>query len=381
MFPARHSATPARRLAQGPGRFRRSGLLLVVSLALVLVAGLGQGQARDTVAAPSGTMVAGPGGMTAAAAAPVVGNAGSKAGRQTKDKAKSVRLRVRKVQAAGPQIAWAAIGKGRPLLLLNGTGSPMSQWDPALLAGLAQHRRVIVFDYPGLGESGAAPSRITFAALADWTAALLTQIGVDRTDVLGWSMGGFVAQELLTGHDDRLRRVVLAGTNPGGPRTEFGPKWAQRIDSNPDAGIAGYLATNYPRTQCAQAAGQASVRRVNRAIWAGRYPKDRVPNRTYRAMVRAENAWYRSSRNMRLLKHNPRRVWVVTGEADVVTPKSNTRRLARALPRATRTVVRNAGHAFLFQDPEMVASKSLRFLRSGKPARALPGKLSTDCGC
>ena len=70
-----------------------------------------------------------------------------------------VRLDVSTVAAAGTRIAWAEVGSGEPLLLLNGTGSPMAEWDPALLAGLARSRRVIVMDYPGLGLSGPAPSR------------------------------------------------------------------------------------------------------------------------------------------------------------------------------------------------------------------------------
>ena len=362
---AQESETVHQPAGSGVSGLRRGLLVAGLVLALLPLGMLSPGQARSNVALSTPPLA------SAATTVPSTANTNPK----------SVRLRVRKAQAAGTEIAWAKIGKGRPLLLLNGTGSPMAQWDPALLAGLAQRRQVIVFDYPGLGESGSAPTRITFPAMADWIADFLTEIGVQRTDVMGWSMGGFVAQELLKRHDQRLRRVILAGTNPGGPRTKFGPKWAQRIDSDPNAGIDGYLATNYPRTDCAQQAGQASIRRVNRAITSGRYPQDRIPARTYRAMVRAEDPWYRSRDNLRALKQNQRRVWVITGVSDVVTPKENSRLLARALPRATQTLVRNAGHAFLFQDPKLVAAASLRFLRSNKPHKALPGRLSSDCTC
>jgi pimeloyl-ACP methyl ester carboxylesterase len=177
----------------------------------------------------------------------------------------------------------------------------MSQWDSALLSNLVQGRRVILFDYPGLGSSGPPSEKITFTATAEWTAEFLAAIGVRRTDVLGWSMGGFVTQELLTRHKRVVRRVLLAGINPGGPGTVLGPKWAQRIDSDPDAGLAGYLATNYPRTKCGRTAGRAAVDRINAAIGSGRYPKARIPNRTYRATVRAEQGWPRSRANTRRL--------------------------------------------------------------------------------
>ena len=80
-------------------------------------------------------------------------------------------------QVSAHGIAWSELGTGRPLLLLNGTGSPMAEWDPAFLAALASERRVIVFDYPGLGDS-TAPARRTFAGMAAATSQLMTDIGV-----------------------------------------------------------------------------------------------------------------------------------------------------------------------------------------------------------
>lgn len=276
--------------------------------------------------------------------------------------AKNVKLRVRKVRIKGTKIAYAKVGRGVPLLLLNGTGSPMSEWDPALLAKLAKKRRVIVFDYPGLGLSGRAPARITFRSLAGWTAEFLKAIGVRKADVLGWSMGGFVAQELLRRHPNRIRRAVLAGTNPGGHLAKLGPRWAQKIDSDPNAGINGYLKTNYPRTTCARRAGKRAVNRINTAIRRGRFPDGRVPARTYRAMVRAEDQWLRSSVNIAGLRRVRVPVLVMTGKQDVVTPAINSRRLARPIPNASLRLFAGSGHSFLFQQPALVARHVLAFL-------------------
>jgi pimeloyl-ACP methyl ester carboxylesterase len=273
-----------------------------------------------------------------------------------------LRLDVQFASAAGSRIAWAQVGSGRPLLLLNGTGSPMAEWDPAFLAHLAEGRRVIVIDYPGLGLSGPAPGRIRFAAMADWIAEFIGAIGLTRTDVLGWSMGGFVAQQLAIRHPDSVRRLVLAGTNPGGPDAVLGPIWVQEADSDSGGSIATYLATNYPRTTCAQQAGRQFVQRLTGAVDSGRYPDESTPVRTYNAMVAAEDPWLESTANQRDLATVTAPTLVITGDQDVITPPANSRNIADRVPDSRLRLVDGAGHSFLFQQPARVARIVLDFL-------------------
>ncbi|MCB0918456.1 MAG: alpha/beta hydrolase [Actinobacteria bacterium] len=303
--------------------------------------------------------------LAALLVAPSAGVTGLSATAEAASAADAVRLTPNYARIAGTTIAWAELGEGRPLLLLNGTGSPMSQWDPKWLAALADQRRVIVFDYPGLGVSGAAPKRITFPRLANWTAQLLRQLGLSRVDVFGWSMGGFVAQNLVRRHPELVGRLILAGTNPGSAKTKLGPRWAQRIDSDPDAGLRGYLRTNYPLRVAAQRAGRRAVARINDAITSGRYPPDTVPARTYNQMVEAEDPWLRSSRNCRQLARVEQRTLVITGRKDVVTPPANSRLLTTRLPKAQLRLLADTGHSFLFQKPDKVAGIVSRFLQSG----------------
>jgi len=271
------------------------------------------------------------------------------------------------IQTTAHGIAWASVGEGEPLLLLNGTGSPMSEWDPGFLRAMASDRRVIVFDYPGLGAS-TAPARRTFAGMAEDARELLDDLGIERIDILGWSMGGFVTQELLRAHPDVVDKAVLVATNPGGDDTELGPEWVQRADSDADGSDRVYLLTNYPRTQCAQARGREFLTRLEGAVDSGRYPMPRTPNATYRRMVRAEDPWLRSRRNARELPlvHNP--VLVMVGERDVITPPSNSRTIASLIPDSTLVTVPAAGHSVLFQDPKQSALLIGAFL----DGRALP---------
>jgi pimeloyl-ACP methyl ester carboxylesterase len=272
-------------------------------------------------------------------------------------------------------IAWAQLGEGAPLLLFNGTGSPMAEWDPAFLAELAGARRVIVFDYPGLGRSTAPPAT-DFAALATAAVGLLDDLGLPRSDMLGWSMGGFVVQEMLRRDPDRIGRAVLVGTNPGGSGTVLGPQWVQAADSDSDGSDRAYLRTNYPETRCAQRRGQDFLDRLERAVASGRYPAPHTPTATYRGMVRAEDPWLRSNANLRQLRAVSSDVWVVVGELDVVTPAANSRLLAGRIPGAQLSTVAGAGHSVLFQYPALTGAAVLGFLSGEPPARMLVG----DCG-
>lgn len=273
-----------------------------------------------------------------------------------------VRLDSRLVTVDGVRTAYAILGpeSTTPLLLLNGTGSPMSHWDPAFLQALSRDRRVIVYDYPGLGASSPLPGRLTFDGLAAHARGLMTALGAERADVLGWSMGGFVAQRLAVRSPDRLRAMVLAGTNPGGPTTVLGPDWVQMQDSDADGTARDYVRTNYP--EGARHRGWAFVRRVNAAIDSGRYPPDRVPAATYEAMVAAEDPWLASGANVRQLRRLGMPVLVMTGADDVVTPPANARSLARVIPAATLVVVPRAGHSLLFQEPRATAERIASFL-------------------
>lgn len=274
----------------------------------------------------------------------------------------SVALNVAYVDAAGARIAYAELGAGPPLVLLNGTGSTMSEWDPVLLAELSASNRVIVFDYPGLGQSGRPPAKITFDRLANWTAAFMRAINVDPVNIMGWSMGGFVAQRLTVRHRNLVNRLVLAGTNPGSRCTVLGPKWVQEADSDPDGSNRSYLRTNYPHDRRAQDAGRRFLQRVAEAVVSGRYPPIRVPTRTYDAMVRAEDPWLRSSRNLRDLAAVQQPTLVIDGTDDWVTPPANSRLIASRIPGAQLRIFRGTGHSFLFQKPRLVAAEINRFL-------------------
>ena len=258
------------------------------------------------------------------------------------------RAHVRHAAIHGGQIAWYERGSGPPLMILMGTGSTMAEWDPALLSLLARRHRLVMFDYPGIGWSGPWREPRTFAGLADGVARFMAAIGVGKADVLGWSMGGFVAQQLAIRHPSRVTRLVLAGTNPGGGRAVLGTKEHQELDSNPDPSLAEVLGDElYPPNELPE--GYAFAHRLETASQSGVIPNDfHVPAATVDAQVAAENPWLLSSTNFAQLGSLPMPVLATGGREDPVVPPINLVKIARRVPDARLRLFAGA-HAFLFQ--------------------------------
>ncbi len=270
------------------------------------------------------------------------------------------RAEVHRARVANTEIAWYERGQGPPLVMLMGTGSTMAEWDPALLRLLARGHRLILFDYPGVGMSGPWHGD-SFDSLADATAGLMDAIHLPRADVLGWSMGGFVAQRLAVDRPQGVSDLILAGTNPGGSRTVLGSPKLQAIDSDPEPSDAEILRELYPPDR--QAEGRRFLRRLERASQSGEIPDDfHVPVATTDAQVAAEDPWLRSNRNYRQLAGVEAPTLAAAGAADPVVPPVNLRRIAARIPRS-KLIVLPGAHAFLFQERRPFTRAVDRFLR------------------
>ena len=121
------------------------------------------------------------------------------------------------------RIAWERHGSGAPLLLIHGLGYARWGWEP-VLPGLAERFDVVLFDNRGIGESDAPLGLYTAAEMAGDAIQVLDEARVDRAHVVGTSLGGMVAQELALGYPDRVDRLVLACTTPGGPKAHPMPQ-------------------------------------------------------------------------------------------------------------------------------------------------------------
>lgn len=121
------------------------------------------------------------------------------------------------VRTSAGTVAYRELGSGSPLLLIVGAGASMDGWPPSFVDALAAHHKVVVFDNAGIGRTSAvsAPALLSVAAMASQTSALISALRLHRPAVLGWSIGGMIAQDLAVTHPAQVSRLVLAATTAG----------------------------------------------------------------------------------------------------------------------------------------------------------------------
>jgi poly(3-hydroxyalkanoate) depolymerase len=243
-------------------------------------------------------------------------------------------------------------GTGTPLLLINGIGASAEMWAP-LVSRLDGHA-LVALDLPGTGSSPHSPRPLRIRGLARLVAHVLDALGYDTIDVLGYSFGGIVAQELALRTPRRVERLVLCATSPG-------------LGSVPPSPVAAMLVLSPARYFSRSAAERilpviagGRTRRDGRALEAGLAERLINPpsTRGYFDQLYAVTGWSSLSW-LRQLDHE---TLIVHGDDDPLVPIANARRMAAMMPRASLTVVRGGGHLFLLDEPESVVGELGRFL-------------------
>jgi pimeloyl-ACP methyl ester carboxylesterase len=268
----------------------------------------------------------------------------------------------RTVDVDGTAFAYRQIGPttGVPLVLLHHFTAVLDDWDPAVVDGLAAERRVILFDQRGVGASdGSTPDSVE--AMAADAVAFLRALGLERVDLLGFSLGGMVAQVIAQEHPDLVRRIILAGTSPAG---DAGP--ANTFTVLQEAIQKATAEGKHPKhflffspTASSQTAADAFLARLNERT-ADRDPA--ATNETIGAQVTALAKWERSSSPAGLADvQQP--VLVVNGDNDTMIPTISSFNLTRLLPDVQLSVYPNAGHGALFQHHDLFVQQALDFLR------------------
>jgi pimeloyl-ACP methyl ester carboxylesterase len=240
-------------------------------------------------------------------------------------------------RTSGP---WA----GRPIVLLHRFRGTLDHWDPAFLEILAAQRRVIVFDSAGVGYSdGAAADSIR--GMKDVAVSFLDALDLAEVDVLGWSMGGFVALDLALEHPDRVHRLVVAGSGPGGVPGNPGPDPRVPEHAARETNIdEDFLFLFHPETEEARAAGLASLRRIDRRL--SESGQDASPE-TRAAQLNAIVEW-NSGKNSAWSRLGELAVPTLfaNGAHDVMEHAYQTYAMAREVPNSKAILYGDAGHAW-----------------------------------
>jgi pimeloyl-ACP methyl ester carboxylesterase len=137
------------------------------------------------------------------------------------------------VAVDGAQLVYRRIGGGRPLLVLNGFGATSADWDPSFIDQLASSNELILLNNRGIGGPMDDGQPFDIAKLAADAAHAIETLGVERAGVMGWSMGGFIALALALNYADRVDKLVLLSTDPGGVEADLASPdvWSKLIDT------------------------------------------------------------------------------------------------------------------------------------------------------
>jgi pimeloyl-ACP methyl ester carboxylesterase len=123
---------------------------------------------------------------------------------------------LKKVHVGDIDVAYKMFGKGDPIILFNGASDNMDAWDPSLLKGLSSNHTVIVFDQRGIANTTAGSRPYTYQQLANDTAGLLDALKIPKADVMGYSLGSYLAQQLTIMYPNKVNSLVLIGSSCGG---------------------------------------------------------------------------------------------------------------------------------------------------------------------
>ena len=256
------------------------------------------------------------------------------------------------VTAGGLRLRVGRHGSGPPLLLITGIGAHLDMWAP--FAAHAGERELVAFDPPGAGLSQRPGLPLRMSGLARVVTEMLDVLGLGRVDVLGYSFGGGLAQELAYRAPERVRRLVLCATAPGLGGSPPRPMAALML-----ASPARYYHPRLLELSVAHIAGGRTAREPGaldrQAAERLLHPPSPIG---YAYQLYAVAGWS----SLPWLHRVRHRTLVVSGEDDPAVPVRNGRMLAGRLPDARLHIVAGGGHLFLLDEPENAAPVIRAFL-------------------
>jgi pimeloyl-ACP methyl ester carboxylesterase len=265
------------------------------------------------------------------------------------------------VTAGGVTFAYRELGKqngGTPVVFLVHLAAVMDNWDPRIVDGIAARHHVIAFDNRGIGASSGSPSN-SMEEMAEDAVTFIKAMGLQQVDLLGFSMGGMIAQEIVLKEPKLVRKMILAGTGPAGGEGISSVAMVTFYDM-----LRGFFTGQDPkqflfftRTPNGIESGKAFLARI----------KERSENRdkeisvsAFLAQLKALYSWGKKEPADLSVVQQP--VLIANGEADRMVPTQNTRDLALRIPNSTLIIYPDAAHGGIFQFHADFVPSALEFL-------------------
>src|SRR5580692_8080546 len=261
-------------------------------------------------------------------------------------------------EAGAIRFAYRRFGRrvGTPLLLLGYFTANLDRWDPKVTNGFAAEREVILVDYPGIGgSSGETPS--TVATLTKACVKFFLALDLTRVDVLGFSLGGMIAQQLAADHPEMVRRIILSGTGPRGGEAMVSDLSVDELDD--EAGLI--MNAFFTQSEPSKAAGRAYIERLKLRAENRDAPVSKQAALAEAGAIREWGVIPQADRFAMLGQiHHP--TLIAHGSKDVVVMPINAFLLAEHLPNAQLIMYPDASHAAQSQHAEAFLEHARLFL-------------------
>lgn len=253
------------------------------------------------------------------------------------------------ITSDGGRLAYRELGAGDtlPLVLLTHLGATLDEWDPRFVDALARSRRVIAVDLPGVGSSsGRVP--LTVAEMAKAARAFVAAMGLTRIDLLGFSLGGFIAQQLTLDAPDLVNRLVLTGTGPAGGRGIAHRTGAAYVYWDMLRGAVAQTDPKeflfFPRTPAGKRAAADYLERLKERTQDRDTP---VSLGAFHRQIRAISAW--GKQQPQDLSHIQAPTLIGNGDHDRMVPTALSYDMHERIPNSDLVIYPDAGHGGVFQ--------------------------------
>lgn len=250
------------------------------------------------------------------------------------------------------------IHDGVPVIFLNHLGATLDNCDPRIMDGIAAKHQIIAFDNRGVGATGGT-TPVTIAAMANDAVSFIKAMGYEKVDIVGFSMGAFIAQEILLQQPQLVRKAVMTGTGPAGGEAIKKVTRITYLDM-----LRGYLTFRDPKfylffnqNKNGKKAAKEFLARIKERT-ENRDKKIRI--KSFGNQLKAIHSWgLQQPQDLSVIKQP---VLIANGDNDRMVPSSNTYDLAKRISTAELIVYKDAGHGGIFQNNQAFVNSVLTFL-------------------
>jgi len=263
-----------------------------------------------------------------------------------------------KVKVNDINVYYEIHGEGFPFIMIRGLGSNIDWWNPEFLDAMSKNFKTIIFDNRGVGRTDKPDIEYSVEMFADDTIGLMDVLDIDRANVLGYSMGGMIAQEIVLKYPERIEKLVLCATSCGGAKKVLpSPEVIERLmkgaeGMTPEEGAEQTIQLTFTEEFIKN--NPDVIERECQAIL-----KNSTPDFSFQRQVDAISKF---NAGRRLKKVNTPTL-ILQGKKDVLIPPKNAEILAKLIPESRISYIDDSGHAMFSQNPELVIKILLEFLK------------------